>query len=143
MARALASCVLASVLGQRQPSKSITDLNLSWNRIEDDGCLPIARLLGPLSALAAIKAQREKTAAALVKVPTRPRAVVCVCAVCVDARVCVCLRVCPCVRVRLWPRLPATLRGCVFLPRRLRVCRPLSARRTCPVGFASCTAWLW
>lgn len=53
---------------QRQGLKTVQSLNLSWNRIDDDGCLPIARLLGPLSQLAINKSVREKAAAALVKV---------------------------------------------------------------------------
>ena len=61
----------AKMLGvalQRQPRKTVTELNLSWNRIEDDGCLPIARLLGPLVQLAINKSNREKVQQSLVKV---------------------------------------------------------------------------
>ncbi len=58
---------------QRQGIKTIQALNLSWNRIDDDGCLPIARLLGPLSQLAINKSVRERAAAALVKVGARPQ----------------------------------------------------------------------
>ncbi len=58
---------------QRQGIKTVQALNLSWNRIDDDGCLPIARLLGPLSQLAINKSVRERAAAALVKVRGRPQ----------------------------------------------------------------------
>ena len=60
----------SSCPAQRQGLKTVQSLNLSWNRIDDDGCLPIARLLGPLSQLAINKSVREKAAAALVKVRT-------------------------------------------------------------------------